>query len=165
MFLIGNATPMEFGNNLEDKMPLIIAISLLIAAIFWVDNTKVYKTFYLFLYIVFLTLTYNTFIIYSAKLSFSPWHDSGQVAYLVILAEVIALLCINSLMFLLKKKIYICKDLLFLPCVSALILGSYLFFYESTPLWLCYAGSTIALIMLITSIALFFINFDKLFQK
>ena len=146
-------------------MPFIIAISLLIAAIFWVDNTKVYKTFYLLLYIVFLTLTYNTFIIYSAKLSFSPWHDSGQVAYLVILAEVIALLCINVIIFLLKNKIFICKDLLFLPFISAAILSGYLLFYENTPLILCYAGSIIALIMLITSIALFFINFDKLFQK
>ncbi|MBO7555868.1 MAG: hypothetical protein J6T72_00520 [Alphaproteobacteria bacterium] len=146
-------------------MPFVIIISLLIAAIFWVDNTKVYKAFYFFLYIVFLTLTYNTFIIYSAKLSFSPWHDSGQVAYLVILAEIIALLCINTLMFLLKNKIFICKDLLFLPFVSAAILSGYLMFYENTPLWLCYAGSTIALIMLMTSVALFFINFDKLFRK
>ena len=143
----------------------IIIFTLLVAAIFWVDNNKVYKTFYLLLYIVFLTLTYNTFIIYSSKLSFSPWHDSGQVAYIVILAEVIALLCINALMFLLKKKIFICKDLLFLPFVSAIILGSYLFFYENTPLLLCYAGSIIALIMLITSIALFFMNFDKLYRK
>ena len=146
-------------------MPLIIAFSLLIAAIFWVDNTKVYKVFYLFLYIVFLTLTYNTFIIYSAKLSFSPWHDSGQVAHLVILAEIIALLCINAIMFLLKKKIFICKDLLFLPFISAAILSGYLFFYENTPLWLCYAGSILAFAMLITSATLFFINFDRLFRK
>ena len=147
------------------NIPFIIIFSLLIAAIFWVDNDKVYKTLYLILYVVFLTLTYNTFIIYSAKLSFSPWHDSGQVAHLVVLAEVIALLCINALMFLLKKKIYICKDLLFLPLVSAVILSGYLFFYETTPLWLCYTGSIIALIMLITSVILFFINFDKLYRK
>lgn len=147
------------------NMPFIIIFALLVAAIFWVDNDKVYKTFYLFLYIVFLTLTYNTFIIYSSKLSFSPWHDSGQVAQIVILAEVIALLCINAIMFLLKKKIYICKDLLFLPTASAIILGCYLFFYENTPLWLCCTGSIIALIMLITSVILFFINFDKLYKK
>ena len=146
-------------------MPFIIVISLLIAAIFWVDNQKIYKAFYLFLYIIFLTLTYNTFIIYSANFAFSPWHDSGQVAYLVILAEIIALLCIGSLMFLLKNKIYICRDLLFLPFVSGIILSGYLLFYENTPLWLCYTGSVIALIMLITSIALFFINFDKIFRK
>ena len=143
----------------------IIVLSLLIAAIFWVDNTKIYKAFYLLLYVIFLTLTYNTFIIYSAKFSFSPWHDSGQVAYLVILAEVIALLAINAIMFLLKKKIFICKDLLFLPFISALILSGYLFFYEGTPLWLCFIGSIIALIMLVTSIVLFFFNFDKLYGK
>ena len=96
-------------------MPFVIIISLLIAAIFWVDNTKVYKAFYFFLYIVFLTLTYNTFIIYSAKLSFSPWHDSGQVASLVILAEIIALLCINTLMFLLKN-IYLQRLAVFAFC-------------------------------------------------
>ena len=146
-------------------MPFVIAISLLIAAIFWVNNSRIYRILYLLLYVIFLTLTYNTFIIYSAKFSFSPWHDSGQVAYLVILAEVIALLCINAIIFLLKNKIYICKDLLFLPFISAAILSGYLFFYENTPLWLCFTGSILALAMLITSIALFFIKFDKIFPK
>ena len=146
-------------------MPFVIIISLLIAAVFWVDNTKIYKELYLILYLAFLTLTYNTFITYSAKFSFSPWHNSGQVAHLVIFAEVIALLAINAIIFLLKNKIYICKDLLFLPFISAAILSGYLLFYENTPIWLCFTGSILALVMLIGSVSLFLINFEKIFRK
>lgn len=142
-------------------MHIIAAFSLLIAAIFWADNSKIYRTLYIVLNMALLTLIYNTFIIYTADSELSPWHDSGKVAYLVVVIEVLWLLTINAIMALLARKIYIAPDQLMLPFISAVVLGIYLIFYVNPPYWLCIGGAIASVVIFLTSIILFFINFDK----
>jgi hypothetical protein len=57
----------------------ILLIALLIAAIFWVDNPKIYKSLFIVLNILLLTLIYNTFIIYTADFEQSPWYENGKI--------------------------------------------------------------------------------------
>lgn len=142
-------------------MHIILVSALLIAAIFWADNLKIYRTLYVALNLMQLTLIYNTFIIYTADFEISPWHDSGKVAYLVVVIEVLWLMAINALIALLARKIYIAPDQLMLPFIAAIILGIYLIFYITPPLWLCVGGAAASIILFFASIVLFFLNFDK----
>lgn len=143
------------------EMHIILIAALLIAVIFWADNIKIYRIFYTALFLTQLTLIYNTFIIYTADFELSPWHDSGKVAYLVVVIEVLWLLAVNALMALLSRKIYIAPDQLVLPFIAAIILGIYLIFYLTPPVWLCIGGAAASVILFTASVALFFINFDK----
>ena len=142
-------------------MSFVVVFTLLIASIFWVDNFTVYRIFYTALTLALLTLMYNTFIICTVEFEISPWHSSGKVAYLVVMVEALWLLAINAIMALLKHKIYISADQLILPFATALILGFYLIFYVNPPLWLCIGGAIISAILFITTIVLFFVNFEK----
>lgn len=142
-------------------MHIILVSALLIAAIFWADNLKIYRALYVALNLMQLTLIYNTFIIYTADFEISPWHDSGKVAYLVVVIEVLWLMAINALIALLARKIYIAPDQLMLPFIAAIILGIYLIFYITPPLWLCVGGAAASIILFFASIVLFFLNFDK----
>lgn len=142
-------------------MHVILVAALLIAAIFWADNVKIYRTLYVALLLMQLTLIYNTFIIYTADFELSPWHESGKVAYLVVVIEVLWLLAINALTALLARKIYIAPDQLMLPFIAAVILGIYLIFYLTPPVWLCIGGAAASVILFAATAALFFINFDK----
>ena len=145
-------------------MPFVIIYTLLIAAIFWVDHPKIYRTLYVVLSVAVLTLIYNTFIIYTADFELSPWHNSGKVAYLVVVIEALWLLVTNAVMALLSRKMYIPANQLLLPFLSALVLAAYLIFYANPPLWLCICGAIISAILFILTIVLFFINFDKTFR-
>lgn len=146
-------------------MHIILLSALLIAAIFWVDNIKIYRILYVALNLMQLTLIYNTFIIYTADFEVSPWHDSGKVAYLVVVIEVLWLLAINALTALLARKLPIAADQLMLPFIAAAILGVYLIFYLTPPLWLCISGAAASVILFVASIALFFLNFDKIMRS
>ena len=101
----------------------ISLIALLIAAIFWVDNPKIYKALFIVLNILLLTLIYNTFIIYTADFEQSPWHENGKVSYMVVVLEVLWLLEINVIFALLRKKIFVSADLLSIPFLTALVMG------------------------------------------
>lgn len=142
-------------------MPFIIACTVFIAAIFMIDNLRLYRIFYVALNLLLLTLIYNTFIIYTADFEFSPWHNSGKVAYLVVVAEVLWLLAIDAIMGLLSRKIKISPDQLLLPFVAAVILGVYLIFYLETPMWLCVSGAVASVILFFSTLILFFINYFK----
>ena len=142
-------------------MPFVVVFTLLVATIFWVDNMKVYRFFYIALTLAMLTLMYNTFIIYTAGFEISPWHNSGKVAYLVVIIEVLWLLAINAVLALLKRKIHITADQLMLPFATALTLGVYAIFYVNPPVWLCIIGAAISVILFISAVVLFFINFEK----
>ncbi|MBR1649300.1 MAG: hypothetical protein IJ689_06880 [Alphaproteobacteria bacterium] len=142
-------------------MPFIVLASMLVAAIFWVDNSKIYRLFYTVLTLFVLLLIYNTFIIYTADFEFSPWRESGKVAYLVVVVEVLWLLSINAIMALLRRKIYIASDQLMIPFLSALVLGGYLIFYTSPPVWFCITGAVSSVLLFAGEVVLFFINFDK----
>ncbi len=146
-------------------MHIILISALLIAAIFWVDNIKIYRTLYVVLNLMQLTLIYNTFIIYTADFEISPWHDSGKVAYLVVVIEVLWLLAINALTALLARKLPIAPDQLMLPFIAAIILGVYLIFYINPPLWLCIGGAAASVILFLASITLFFLNFEKIMRR
>lgn len=146
-------------------MHIILLSALLIAAIFWVDNIKIYRTLYVVLNLMQLTLIYNTFIIYTADFEVSPWHDSGKVAYLVVVIEVLWLLAINALIALLARKLPIAPDQLMLPFIAAAILSVYLIFYLTPPFWLCISGATASVILFVASITLFFLNFDKIMRN
>ena len=100
-------------------MPLIIACTILIAAIFMIDNKRLYQLFYIALNLIMLTLIYNTFIIYTADFEMSPWHESGKVAYLVVVVEVLWLLAIDAIMAVLSFKIKISPNQLVIPLVAA----------------------------------------------
>ena len=142
-------------------MPFIIACTIFIVGIFMVDNFRLYRIFYVALSLMLLTLIYNTFIIYTSDFEISPWHNSGKVAYLVVVVEVLWLLAINAIMALLSRKIKISPDQLVLPFVAAVILGVYLIFYVNPPMWLCIGGAAASVILFFTAICLFFINFFK----
>jgi len=142
-------------------MPFIIACTVFIAAIFMIDNLRLYRIFYVALNLLLLTLIYNTFIIYTADFEFSPWHNSGKVAYLVVVAEVLWLLAIDAIMGLLSRKIKISPDQLLLPFIAAVILGVYLIFYLETPMWLCVGGAVASVILFFSTLILFFINYFK----
>lgn len=142
-------------------MPFIIACTVFIAAIFMIDNLRLYRIFYVALNLLLLTLIYNTFIIYTADFEFSPWHNSGKVAYLVVVAEVLWLLAIDAIMGLLSRKIKISPDQLLLPFVAAVILGVYLIFYLEPPMWLCVSGAIASVILFFSTLILFFINYFK----
>ena len=142
-------------------MPFIIACTVFIAAIFMIDNLRLYRIFYVALNLLLLTLIYNTFIIYTADFEFSPWHNSGKVAYLVVVAEVLWLLAIDAIMGLLSRKIKISPDQLLLPFVAAVILGVYLIFYLEPPMWLCVGGAVASVILFFSTLILFFINYFK----
>ncbi len=142
-------------------MPFIVACTILVMGIFMVDNLRLYRIFYVALSLLLLTLIYNTFIIYTADFEFSPWHNSGKVAYLVVVIEVLWLLAINAIMALLSRKISISPDQLALPFIAAVILGIYLIFYTNPPKWLCICGAAASVILFFSSLTLFFINFFK----
>lgn len=142
-------------------MPFIIACTVFIAAIFMIDNLRLYRIFYVALNLLLLTLIYNTFIIYTADFEFSPWHNSGKVAYLVVVAEVLWLLAIDAIMGLLSRKIKISPDQLLLPFIAAVILGVYLIFYLEPPMWLCVGGAVASVILFFSTLILFFINYFK----
>ena len=142
-------------------MPFIIACTVFIAAIFMIDNLRLYRIFYVALNLLLLTLIYNTFIIYTADFEFSPWHNSGKVAYLVVVAEILWLLAIDAIMGLLSRKIKISPDQLLLPFIAAVILGVYLIFYLETPMWLCVSGAVASVILFFSTLILFFINYFK----
>ena len=142
-------------------MPFIVACTIFITAIFMVDNFRLYRIFYVALSLMILTLIYNTFIIYTADFEISPWHDSGKVAYLVVVIEVLWLLAINAIMALLSLKIKISPDQLAIPFVAAVILGVYLIFYVNPPVWMCISGAVASVILFFSSLALFFINLFK----
>ena len=142
-------------------MPFIIACTVFIAAIFMIDNLRLYRIFYVALNLLLLTLIYNTFIIYTADFEFSPWHNSGKVADLVVVAEVLWLLAIDANMGLLSRKIKISPDQLLLPFVAAVILGVYLIFYLEPPMWLCVSGAIASVILFFSTLILFFINYFK----
>ena len=146
-------------------MPLIIACTILIAAIFMIDNKRLYQIFYIILNLILLTLIYNTFIIYTADFEISPWHESGKVAYLVVVVEVLWLLAIDAIMAVLGMKMKISPNQLLIPFVAAIILGIYAIFYINPPLWLCIGGATASVILFFTSLALFFISFFKNFRE
>lgn len=142
-------------------MHIILSLALLFAAIFWIDNKIIYRILYVALVLALLTLIYNTFIIYTADFEVSPWHESGKVAYLVVVIEVLWLLAINVLIALLARKVHISKNLLVLPFISAIILGIYLIFYVNPPLWFCVSGAAASTILFLSTIVIFFANFDK----
>lgn len=142
-------------------MPFIIACTVFIAAIFMIDNLRLYRIFYVALNLLLLTLIYNTFIIYTADFEFSPWHNSGKVAYLVVVAEILWLLAIDAIMGLLSRKIKISPDQLLLPFIAAVILGVYLIFYLEPPMWLCVSGAVASVILFFSTLILFFINYFK----
>ncbi len=142
-------------------MPLIIACTILIAAIFMIDNKRLYQLFYIALNLIMLTLIYNTFIIYTADFEMSPWHESGKVAYLVVVVEVLWLLAIDAIMAVLSFKIKISPNQLVIPFVAAVILGVYAIFYINPPMWLCVGGAVASVILFFTSLTLFFISFYK----
>ncbi len=142
-------------------MPFIIACTVFIAAIFMIDNLRLYRIFYVALNLLLLTLIYNTFIIYTADFEFSPWHNSGKVTYLVVVAEVLWLLAIDAIMGLLSRKIKISPDQLLLPFIAAVILGVYLIFYLEPPMWLCVSGAIASVILFFSTLILFFINYFK----
>ncbi|MBP3545779.1 MAG: hypothetical protein J6K16_01435 [Alphaproteobacteria bacterium] len=139
----------------------ILLIALLVASIFWVDNSKIYKTLFIVMNLLLLTLIYNTFIIYTADFEQSPWHENGKISYMAVVLEVLWLLCINVIFALLRKKIYISADLLFIPFLAALVMGGYLIFYLNPPYWLCVSGAVTSLVLFISILFLFVKNFDK----
>ena len=139
----------------------ISLIALLIAAIFWVDNPKIYKALFIVLNILLLTLIYNTFIIYTADFEQSPWHENGKVSYMVVVLEVLWLLEINVIFALLRKKIFVSADLLSIPFLTALVMGGYLIFYLNPPYWFCISGAIISLVLFISILVIFIKNFDK----